>query len=118
MDRKPKIKAIIDRNIRDIVLANANNKIGFVSVNNVEVSNDYSVAKVYVSFLGSKDAKKSFDKLVQMAPYLRHELAQKLSIYKTPEIRFIHDQRFIIDEKMNDLLKKDHAELEKIKKKK
>ena len=118
MDRKPKVKAIIDRNIRDIVLMNANNKIGFVSVNNVEVSNDYSVAKVYVSFLGNKDAKKSFEKLVTMAPYLRHELAQKLSLYKTPEIRFIHDQRFIIDERMNELLKKDQAKLDQIKKKK
>lgn len=117
MDRKPKIKAIIDRNIRDIVLKNANSKIGFVSVNKVEVTNDYSIAKVYVSFLGSKDANKSFDKLVQMAPYLRHELAQKISLYKTPEIRFIHDQRFIIDEKMNELLKKDQVELDQMKKK-
>lgn len=117
MDRKPKIKAIIDRNIRDIVLKNANSKIGFVSVNKVEVTNDYSIAKVYVSFLGSKDANKSFDKLVQMAPYLRHELAQKISLYKTPEIRFIHDQRFIIDEKMNELLKKDQVVLDQMKKK-
>lgn len=117
MDRKPKVKAIIDRNIRDIVLKNANNEIGFVSVNKVEVTNDYSIAKVFVSFLGSKDAKKSFEKLVKMAPYIRHELAQKISLYKTPEVRFIHDERFIIDEKMNELLKKDQAELDRIKKK-
>lgn len=118
MDRKPKVKAIIDRNIREIVLKNANNKIGFVSVNTIEVTNDYSIAKVFVSFLGSKDAKKSFEKLVTMAPYLRHELAQKLSLHKTPEIRFVHDQRFIIDEKMNELLKKDQASLDQMKKNK
>ena len=117
MDRKPRVKAIIDRNIRDIVLKNANNKIGFVSINKIEVSNDYSVAKVFVSFLGSKDANKSFEKLTQMAPFIRHELAQKISLYKTPEVRFIHDQRFIIDEKMDELLKKDQAELDRIKKK-
>ncbi len=117
MDRKPKVKAIIDRNIRDIVLSLANNKLGFISVNNVEVSNDYSIAKIYVSFLGSKDAKKSFEKLTTMAPYVRHELSQKISLYKTPEIRFVHDQRFIIDERMNELLKKDQAELDQMKKK-
>lgn len=117
MDRKLKVKAIIDRDLRDIILKNANAKIGFVSVNKIEVTNDYSYAKVYVSFLGSKDAKKSFEKLNQMAPYLRHELAEKISLYKTPEIRFIHDQRFIIDEKMNELLKKDQAELDQMKKK-
>ena len=116
MDRKLKIKAIIDRNIRDIVLYNANNKIGFISVNKVEVSNDYSIAKVYVSFLNSKDKKKSFDTLVKMAPFIRHELAGKLDLYKTPEIRFIMDERFIIDDKMDALLKKDAETLKKIKK--
>jgi len=118
IDRKLKVKAIIDRNIRDIILYNANNKIGFVSVNKIEVSNDFSVAKVYVSFLNAKDRKKSFDKLVTMAPYFRHELAGKISIYKTPEIRFILDDRFIINEKMDELLKKDAKALNKIKKNK
>jgi len=117
MDHKLKVKAIIDRNIRDIILLNSNNKIGFVSVNKIEVTNDLSVAKVYISFLNSVDADKSFKKLVQMAPYMRHQLAEKLSIYKTPEIRLIHDDRFIIDEKMNELLKKDAKALDKIKKK-
>lgn len=117
MDRKLKVKAIIDRNIRDIILFNANNKIGFVSVNKIEVTNDFSYATIYVSFMGSKDSKKSFDKLVTMAPYLRHELAGKLSIYKTPELRFVLDDRFIVDEKMDQLLKKEAKELKDIKKK-
>ena len=116
MDRKAKVKAIIDRNLRDIILMTANSKIGFVSVNKIEVSNDYSVAKVYVSFLNAKEQKKSFMKLEQMAPYIRHELAQKLSIYKTPEVRLINDERFIIDEAMDRLLKKDAAALKKMKK--
>ncbi|MCQ2753082.1 MAG: 30S ribosome-binding factor RbfA [Bacilli bacterium] len=115
MDRKPRIKAMIDRDIRDIVLKAANAKIGFVSVNKIEVTNDYSFAKVYVSFLNAKDQKKSFAKLTQMAPYFRHELAQKISLYKTPEIRFIYDERFIIDEKMDELLKKDEQALKKMK---
>lgn len=118
MDRKPKVKAIIDRNLRDIILKNANSKIGFVSINKIEVTNDYSIAKVYVSFLGSKDANKSFEKLTQMAPYIRHLLAESISLYKTPEVRFVHDQRFIIDERMDELLKKDQAELDSMKKKK
>lgn len=116
MDRKPKIKAIIDRNIRDIILLNTTDKIGFVSVNKVDVSNDYSVAKVYVSFLNNATQKKAFNKLVKMAPYFRHELANKLSIYKTPEIRFVLDNRFVIDAAMDALLKKDEAALKKMKK--
>lgn len=115
MDHKLRIKALIDRNIRDIVLKNANNKIGFVSVNKVEVTNDLGIAKVYVSFMGAKNGRDSFKKMVTMAPYLRHELAQNISLYKTPEIRFIHDERFIIDEKMDELLKKDQVEIDKIK---
>ena len=116
MDRKLKIKAIIDRNIRDIILMHTTDKVGFVSVNKIEVSNDYSFAKVYVSFLNNNEQKKSFNKLVKMAPYLRHELANKLSLYKTPEIRFVFDDRFIIDDAMDALLKKDEQALKKMKK--
>jgi len=116
MDHKLKVKAIIDRNIRDIVLMNSNNKIGFVSVNKVEVSNDLSFVKVYVSFMNATNADKSFKKLEQMAPYMRHQLAEKLSIYKTPRVDFVHDERFIIDEKMKGLLEKDAAAIKKMKK--
>ncbi len=117
MDHKLKVKAIIDRNIRDIVLKNSNNKIGFISVNKVEVSNDLSFVKVYVSFMNAEDKLKSFKKLEQMAPYMRHQLAEKLSIYKTPRVGFILDERFNIDQKMSELLEKDAKELNKIKKK-
>jgi len=116
MDHKLKVKAIIDRNIRDIVLMNSNNKIGFVSVNKVEVSNDLSFVKVYVSFMNAENADKSFKKLEQMAPYMRHQLAEKLSIYKTPRVDFVHDNRFNIDAKMDELLKKDAKAISKIKK--
>lgn len=117
IDRSLKVKAIIDRNIRDIILLNGNSKIGFVSVNKIEITNDYSLAKVYVSFMNAENREESFQRLVRMAPHFRHELAQKLSLYKTPNIRFVLDDRFIIDEKMNELLKKDSVNLKKIKKK-
>ena len=116
MNHKDKVKAIIDRNIRSIILKVANESIGFVSVNKIEVTNDLSIAKVYISFLNRKDNNKAFDKLVRLTPYIRHELAANLSIYKTPEVRLIHDQRFIIDEIMDELLKKDKAILDKMKK--
>ena len=118
MDHKLKVKAIIDRNLRDIILKLSNSKIGFISVNKVEVTNDLSIAKVYVSFLNEADKNKSFEKLEKMTPYIRHELSQKISLYKTPEIRLVFDERFIIDQKMDELLKKDQDKLDKMKKNK
>lgn len=116
-DNRLKVKAIIDRNLRDIISKLAQDNMIFVSINSIEITSDYSIAKVYLSFF-SKDSKKSFDKLNKFVPYVRHELSQKISLYKTPEIEFIDDQRFIIDENMDELLKEDRKDLNKIKNKK
>ncbi|MCF0112694.1 MAG: ribosome-binding factor A, partial [Bacilli bacterium] len=51
-NRPGRVKAIIARNIADIVHNELKKKgLGLISVNEVLVSDDYSYAKVFVSFL-------------------------------------------------------------------
>ena len=50
-----RIKSIISRDIAEIVRSELKNpKIGLVSVNEIDVNNDFSRATVYVTFLGVK----------------------------------------------------------------
>ena len=63
------------------------------SVVAVEVAPDLKPAKGYVSVLGDEDSQKStLAGLKSAAPVLRGELARRINLRNTPELRFIGDQ--------------------------
>lgn len=67
-------------------------RIGFASIVQVEVSNDLSLAKVYVSVLGDDEAKKDTLKGLQSATgFVRTELARRLQLRYTPQLQFLLD---------------------------
>ena len=65
---------------------------GLLSILKVEVTNDLSYAKVYVSSMeGMEGAKNAVKGLTNAAGYLRRELASRVKLRKSPELRFIAD---------------------------
>jgi ribosome-binding factor A len=106
-DRNGRIKAVIARNISDILMFELKNShIGMPSVNEVIVANDYSFAKVYVSFLGSKNPQENLQALNKCKGFIRSSLAKKLDIRKTPEITFVLDDSYEKAEHLEELIKK------------
>ena len=103
---KFRIKTIIERNIRNIVMLNTKD-LGFVSINKIEINNDLSLIKIYVSFL-NENSHNLFDFMQKKVPYFRCELANKMSLRKVPNIMFVFDDRFIVNKKMDELLKKNN----------
>jgi ribosome-binding factor A len=68
-------------------------RIGFASVTSVELSADLRHAKVFISVLGSPDDQRATMKaLAHGAGFLRHELAQRLTVRYTPELSFRLDE--------------------------
>ena len=64
-------------------------RIGFVTVTGVEVSNDLSVAKVYLSVLGDDEAQDNALKALEKAKgFLRSELGKRIMLRHTPELVF------------------------------
>lgn len=58
-----------------------------------EVAPDLKTAKVYISVLGDKESQKATLKgLASAAPFLRSELAHRINLRNTPELKFICDQ--------------------------
>ena len=58
----------------------------------VEVATDLKTCKAYVSVLGSdEDRANTEEGLKSAAGFMRHELARRLNLRNTPEIRFIMD---------------------------
>ena len=63
------------------------------SVVAVEVAPDLKTCKAYISVLGDEKAQEDTIKGLQSAEgYIRREMARKLNIRNTPEIKFVMDQ--------------------------
>ena len=67
-------------------------RVGFASVTRVEVSRDLSWAKVFVSILGTTEAQQQgMQGLKSASPFLRGEIARRLSLRHAPQLQFIAD---------------------------
>lgn len=65
---------------------------GMLTVVKVEVSNDLSYAKVYISAMeGIETAKSSVKGLQSAQGYIRKQLGVRLHLRKCPELKFIAD---------------------------
>lgn len=83
-----------------------NPKLGFVTVTDVQCTNDLSQAKVYVSFLGKQERNDSGMRILnQSKGFIRSTLAKKLKIRKTPELIFIQDTSLQTGNRIESILK-------------
>ena len=79
-----------------------------LSIIKLDLSNDLSYCKVYVSALeGEEEAVSSMAGLKNAAGYLRRELSGRLHLRKTPELRFVADGSIAYSAHVNRLLEED-----------
>lgn len=115
-DRTQRIQSIIGKNISEIIQFELKNpRIGFCTVSEVWVSSDFSYARVYVSFLGAKYPKQNLEELNKTKGYVRSSLAKKIDIRKTPEITFYLDESFQKAERLDEVLRKEKEQIDKMK---
>ncbi len=82
-----------------------NTKVGFCTVTSVEVTNDLSYAKVYVSFLGDEDRKEvGLKGLESSKSFIRTLLAKRIQMRKVPELRFVLDETLDYGNKIEKIL--------------
>ena len=68
-------------------------RVGFTTVTRVEVAQDLSRAKVYVSIIGDRHgAQLTLQALDHAAGFLRGELGRAVDLRHTPELTFIEDR--------------------------
>ena len=90
---------ILQKEIRD-------ERLSMVTVNKVEVSNDMSYAKVFVSFLDEKTWKTQLAVLHELTTYIRKLLASQIKMRVVPEIKFLYDDSFLQGLFMNEVVTK------------
>ncbi|UCX03877.1 30S ribosome-binding factor RbfA [Shewanella sp. HL-SH8] len=81
-------------------------RIGFVTVNDVEVSRDLSYARVFVTFF-EEDIKLVEEKIAALtaaAPYIRTLIAGRMKLRVMPELRFMYDSSLVEGMRMSNLV--------------
>ena len=88
--KQKRLEGTIRKNISDIIQFGLKDPdVGFVTITDVEVSNDHSYANVYVTFLGADPRNQAGLKALNRAKgFIRTELSKRLSIRRTPELIF------------------------------
>ncbi len=94
MAKKERLEEIIQREVATIVHTDLKDpKIGFVTITDVELSKDKSVATIYVTFLGSKNRNDAgLRALTQAKGFIRTALSKILTIRRVPELIFEIDE--------------------------
>lgn len=83
---KKEVSIIIPREIKDP-------RVGFVTVTGVEVTNDLSYAKIFVSVLGgSEEEERTLGALNNAKGLVRSEIGKRIRLRVTPEITFVVDK--------------------------
>lgn len=85
-----KIAGIIQKEVSEIIQFELKDpKIGFITITDVTVTNDLSIAKVYVSFLGQKAREEAGMKALERSKgFIRSHLAKRMTLRKVPELQF------------------------------
>jgi len=81
-------------------------KLGFITINEVELSKDLAVAKVYLTVLnvGEQGKKDNINRLNELAPVIRHALAKRMRLRHISELRFYYDDSFETGMRVSELL--------------
>lgn len=90
----------IFRDIKDPRVTSA-----FLSVMRVDCTPDLKFAKVYVSVMKERRAGDAIKGLTNAQGYIRTQLAQRMNLRITPELKFIQDDSAKTGQRINDLLK-------------
>jgi ribosome-binding factor A len=91
--RPQKVAELIQRELSDLLRSGLRDpRVGMLTITSVDVSPDLSHAKVYFTLLDKKQLEGTLDGLKHAAGYLRSQLARRMKLYTTPELRFTYDE--------------------------
>ncbi|MPY90978.1 MAG: 30S ribosome-binding factor RbfA [Luteitalea sp.] len=86
-------------------------RIGFLTVTRVRVTPDLQAAHVHYTTLGDAAQRRETMRALERAgPFLRRQLASRLRLRHTPELRFHYDQAIEQQERVERLLQEIAAE--------
>ena len=78
--------------------------IKFVTITDVDITNDLSYAKVYFTVLDDNKRNSTLEALNNAASFIRGELSKRVQVRHTPELKFIYDTSIDYGKHIEDII--------------
>lgn len=82
--------------------------IKFVTITDVDITNDLSYAKVYFTVLDDSKRESTLKALNGASKFIRGKLSERIEIRHTPELKFIYDESIEYGNRIEDIIEKIH----------
>jgi ribosome-binding factor A len=91
--RPQRLGDLIQREVSDLIrLELRDPRVGMITITSVDVSPDMSHARLFFTLLEKDKLEDTLHGLKRSAGFLRSQLARRLKMYSTPELRFEYDE--------------------------
>lgn len=92
--RMQRVRELLKRTLGEIVRSKyPPGDLGMITVNDVDVSNDLTMATVYIGVVGSAEQKKrALNHIKSDRKQVQYEMAKQISLKNTPVLRFRLDE--------------------------
>ena len=91
--RVDRVKEQIMRELAELVRTGLKDpRAGFITINDVEVTRDYSHATVHYTVLNDAQREVTEEALEHAKGFLRSELSKRITVFRTPELHFEYDE--------------------------
>lgn len=91
--RVDRVKEQIMRELAELVRTGLKDpRAGFITINDVEVTRDYSHATIYYTVLDDNTREVTAEALEHAKGFLRSELSKRITVFRTPELHFKYDE--------------------------
>ncbi len=108
--RNQRVASQMQKELAEIFQRDINDpRLGFITVNEVVLTKDLAVAKIYITVLNADEAgkKENIKILNEIAPVVRHDLAKRMRLRHVSELRFYYDNSFDNGMRVAELLSED-----------
>jgi ribosome-binding factor A len=91
--RPQKLGDLIQREVSDLIRLEVRDpRVGMITITSVDVSPDMTHAKIFFTVLEKDKLQDTLAGLKRSAGFLRAQLAKRVQMYPTPELRFVYDE--------------------------
>ena len=91
--RPQKLGDLIQREVSELIRLEVRDpRVGMITITSVDVSPDMTHAKIYFTVLEKDKLQDTLEGLKRSAGFLRAQLAKRVQMYTTPELRFVYDE--------------------------
>src|SRR5574344_1539514 len=80
--------------------------IQFVTITDVDITNDLSFAKVYFTVLDETKKDSTLKALKRASSFIRGKLSERVDIRHTPELKFVFDESIEYGNHIEDIIEK------------